>query len=215
MSITFEQIAKANESIKTTKIKNKDYAEVPQRVKAFRMVYPNGLIDTALLEDTGDRCSFRATVADEDGKILATGTAFEERKGMINGTSYIENCETSAVGRALGFAGFGIDVSIASAEEVSNAIAQQEAKKTETPKKEPKTKEPSKTSGKTFSEAPKDDGTPIEKLQIEAIQTLLTDAPAERIDAFNKALVFYDVVNITKLTKAQAAQMIARLRTYK
>ena len=78
-----------------------------------------------------------------------------------------------------------------------------------------KAKEPAKTSGKTFSEAPKDDGTPINQTQTDAIQTLLTDAPAARLEAFNKALDFYKVENITQLTKAQAAQLIARLRTYK
>ena len=61
---------------------------------------------------------------------LGSGTAYEkEDSTFINTTSYIENCETSAVGRALGFAGFGIDVSIASAEEVGNAILNQEEKK--------------------------------------------------------------------------------------
>ena len=39
--ITFEDIQKANETIKTTDIKGKDYAEVNQRIKAYRMVYPN------------------------------------------------------------------------------------------------------------------------------------------------------------------------------
>lgn len=58
--------------------------------------------------------------------VLGTGTAYEkEGSTFINKTSYIENCETSAVGRALGMAGFGIDTSIASAEEVQNAIANQ------------------------------------------------------------------------------------------
>ena len=49
-----------------------------------------------------------------------------------NKTSYIENCETSAVGRALGMCGFGIDTSIASAEEVQNAMANQKTKETKT-----------------------------------------------------------------------------------
>jgi predicted Fe-Mo cluster-binding NifX family protein len=53
----------------------------------------------------------------------------KEGSTFINKTSYLENCETSACGRALGMAGFGIDVSIASFEEVSNAIAQQEDQK--------------------------------------------------------------------------------------
>lgn len=68
---------------------------------------------------------------------------------------------------------------------------------------------------RTFDEAPTDDGAPVEKVQTDAIQVLLTDAPATRLEAFNKALDFYHVENISQLTKAQAAQLIARLRTYK
>ena len=61
-----------------------------------------------------------------NGKIVATGHA-QEKEGstFINKTSYIENAETSAIGRALGLLGIGIDTSIASAEEVSTAIANQ------------------------------------------------------------------------------------------
>ena len=42
--MTYEQLIKANESIKTTDIKGKEYAEVNQRIKAFRMIYPEGFI---------------------------------------------------------------------------------------------------------------------------------------------------------------------------
>ena len=129
--IKFEDIQKANDSIKTTDIKGKEYAEVNQRIKAFRMVYPTGSIRTELESNENGVCIFRATVGYLDGNndtvILGTGTAYEkENSSFINKTSYIENCETSAVGRALGMAGFGIDTSVASAEEVGNAILQQE-----------------------------------------------------------------------------------------
>lgn len=119
-------LAIANETIKTTNIKGKDYAEVNQRIKAFRMVYPEGIIETQLVSNQNGVCVFRAEVMDKNGKLIATGTAYEkEDSSFINQTSYIENCETSAVGRALGMAGFGIDVSVASAEEVQNAINNQ------------------------------------------------------------------------------------------
>lgn len=119
-------LAIANETIKTTDIKGKDYAEVNQRIKAFRMVYPQGTIQTHLISNENGVCIFRASVCDEKGNLLGTGTAYEkEDSSFINKTSYIENCETSAVGRALGMAGFGIDVSVASAEEVQNAINNQ------------------------------------------------------------------------------------------
>ena len=124
--ITFEDIRKANENIKTTDIKGKEYAEVNQRIKAFRMVFPNGSISTEIISLNDGVVTMRAIVCDEDGKLLGTGTAQEkETSSFINKTSYIENCETSAVGRALGMCGFGIDTSVASAEEVQNAINNQ------------------------------------------------------------------------------------------
>ena len=122
-------LAIANETIKTTDIKGKEYAEVNQRIKAFRMIYPQGVIETEMLSNENGVCVFKATIGyRENGELykLATGTAYEkEDSSFINKTSYIENCETSAVGRALGMAGFGIDVSVASAEEVQNAINNQ------------------------------------------------------------------------------------------
>lgn len=128
--ITYEQILKANETIKTTDIKGKDYAEVNQRIKAFRMVYPNGFILNEMTSNDNGVCIFKSSIGyyDDDGNqiVLGTGTAYEkENSTFINKTSYIENCETSAVGRALGMLGFGIDTSIASAEEVTNAINNQ------------------------------------------------------------------------------------------
>ena len=120
-------LAIANETIKTTDIKGKEYAEVNQRIKAFRMVYPQGSILTEMLSNENGICVFKAEVYDDEHNVLGTGHAQEkEDSSFINKTSYIENCETSAVGRALGMCGFGIDVSVASAEEVQNAIANQE-----------------------------------------------------------------------------------------
>lgn len=136
--VTFEQIKNANESIHTTDIKGKAYAEVNQRIKAFRIVYPDGIIETDMVSNENGVCIFRAKVGYyerfEDGCVginwLSTGTAYEkESSSFINKTSYIENCETSAVGRALGLAGFGIDTSVASYEEVANAIENQKPKK--------------------------------------------------------------------------------------
>lgn len=129
MAITYEELQHANSLIKTTPVKGKDYAEVPQRVKAFRSLFPEGTISTEMISNENGVCIFRATVSNGE-TILGVGTAYEkEDSSYINKTSYIENCETSAVGRALGFSGFGIDKSIASAEEVANAILNQEQDK--------------------------------------------------------------------------------------
>ena len=125
----WQSLVKVNAAIRTTNIKGKEYAEVNQRVKAFRTLYPEGFITTEILCREGGLCIIKATVghyADGKSVILATGTAYEkEGSSQINRTSYIENCETSAVGRALGMAGFGIDTSIASADEMNNALLQQ------------------------------------------------------------------------------------------
>lgn len=124
--LTAEQLRKANENIRMTDVKGKAYAEVNQRIKAFRAVCPNGSIITEIVKDEGGVCLMKATVSDESGNVLGVGHAYEkENSSYINKTSYIENCETSAVGRALGMCGIGVDTSLASAEEVQNAAAQQ------------------------------------------------------------------------------------------
>lgn len=114
---------------KTVNIKGKEYVEVNERVKFFREKYVGWRIETEMLSNEGGVCVFKAIVKNETGEIVSTGHAFEkESSSFINKTSYIENCETSAVGRALGFLGIGIDTSIASSEEVTNAINNQTKK---------------------------------------------------------------------------------------
>lgn len=122
----YEEIAKANSSLKSTDIKGKDYVEVNQRIKAFRQVFPLGTITTSIISLENGVVLMQATVQNEEGVTLATGYASEkENSSFINKTSFIENCETSAIGRALGFCGFGIDSSVASAEEVENTMLNQ------------------------------------------------------------------------------------------
>lgn len=124
--MNFEDLKKVNEKIKTVDIKGKEYAEVNQKVLGFRELFPTGYITTEILSHENGVVVMKATVGVDD-KVLSTGIAYEkENSSFINKTSYIENCETSAVGRALSFLGIGIDTSIASAEEVQNAIKQQE-----------------------------------------------------------------------------------------
>lgn len=132
--ITYEDLERVNKEIQTIDVKDRPYAQVSQRIKAFRKLFPTGFICTDLISNENGVCIIKATVGykDENGErcILGTGTAYEkENSSFINKTSYIENCETSAVGRALGMCGFGIDADVASAEEVQNANLQQEAEK--------------------------------------------------------------------------------------
>ena len=121
-----EGLQKANEQLKTIDVKGKNYVQVNERVKAFRMICPNGCISSEIVSLEDGVVTMKATVTNENGKILGTGFAQEkETSSFINKTSFIENCETSAVGRALGFAGIGIDGSMASADEVANAMLNQ------------------------------------------------------------------------------------------
>lgn len=141
--MTNESLQKANQNIRTTDVKGKDYAEVNQRIKAFRSICPNGKIENEILSIESGVCIIKSTVSDENGNILGVGHAYEkEGSSYINKTSFIENCETSAVGRALGMCGIGIDTSIASADEVANAIKQQGDKKAASSQKKEAEKAP-------------------------------------------------------------------------
>lgn len=128
--MTFEDLKRVNETVKRIEVKGKAYACVAARVQAFRELYPNGLIDTEIISMSDGVVTMKTTIYDEQGNKLATGFAQEkESASYINKTSYIENCETSAVGRALGMLGIGSDEQMASAEEMANAIGNQDGPK--------------------------------------------------------------------------------------
>lgn len=124
-----EKMPNANK-LKSVNIKGKQYVEVNERIKYFRENYEGWSLTTELVSLENGICVMKATVRDTDNVVKATGFAYEkEGSSFINETSYIENCETSAWGRALGNLGIGIDASIASAEEVQNAQLNQHDKK--------------------------------------------------------------------------------------
>ena len=114
------------------------------------MCFPEGFISTEIvgLEDGVVTMKSQVGYYREDMLPVVLGTGYAQEKessSFINKTSFIENCETSSVGRALGMAGFGIDVSVASAEEVTNAINNQ--------KEETITPEMADIIGKTYTGA--------------------------------------------------------------
>ena len=120
----------SNYKFKTTNIRGKQYVEVNERIKFFRQEdrYKDWTIMSEFPIIDAEVCVCKVTVADSSGRVVATGHAHEERASSnINKTSFVENCETSAVGRALAILGIGIDTSIASANEVEDAIAKQQA----------------------------------------------------------------------------------------
>lgn len=129
-----EQTAKTNQrtkvKLKTVNIKGKPYITVDERLIYFRDHYPNHALESEVIEKTENTILIKAVISDENSRVIATGLAEEEKdSSYINKTSYVENCETSAWGRALANFGIGIDAgSVASADEVNNAIANQNKK---------------------------------------------------------------------------------------
>ena len=119
-------LAQANETLTKVDIKGKDYIPVSERIRAFRLIYPRGQIATEIIGLENGVCTMKASVFDDEGHLLGTGHAQEkESSSFINKTSYIENCETSCIGRALGSCGIGLENGFASFEEVANAKLQQ------------------------------------------------------------------------------------------
>ena len=112
--------------IKTTKIGQKDYVDVSERILFFWELHPDWSILTSIEEvnlETGV-VIIKAWVEDEKGRVRSTGHAHEfqaDKKSRVNMTSFVENCETSAIGRALGTLGIGTEYGIASAFEVKLA----------------------------------------------------------------------------------------------
>mgnify|MGYP001169238316 FL=1 len=110
-------------NLKTINIKGKEYVEVNERLKYFRENYKDYALTTEVLQCTEEHCVMKASIFNAEGVVIATGHAHETRgSSFINKTSHVEVCETSAWGRALGNFGIGIDSSVASADEVQNAI---------------------------------------------------------------------------------------------
>lgn len=116
---------------KTTNIKGKEYVEVNERVLFLRNdpKYDGWSMLSEVVEHKDNAIMIMTTIYNSNGDAVATGLAREkEGDGFINKTSYVENCETSSWGRALANLGIGIEASIASSNEVSNAILQQNSK---------------------------------------------------------------------------------------
>lgn len=131
MNISYEKIVEVNKGVTYTNVKGKNYAEVAQKVQAFRNLIPDGYITTEIIRFDPGVVYMKAEAGYyENGQrvMLSTGMAFERQDASnVNKTSFIENCETSAVGRALAFIGLGSESSICSVEELTNAIQTQNA----------------------------------------------------------------------------------------
>lgn len=134
LSEAIAAIANLDDTEKTVVGGRKRYTTVATRTEIFRRYCPSGSIETSVTHDDNDRVVVRAIVRDQDERLRSSGYAEEVRSTRgVNSTSAIENCETSAVGRAL--ANLGLHGGeYASADEMVVALsAQQQLEDSATP----------------------------------------------------------------------------------
>lgn len=107
-------------NMKTILIKGKEYIPVVERVKELHKINKNASINTEIVRFEDNRISVKATVTlvTEEGEISFTGHSQAVYGTGMMGDVALEIAETSAVGRALGFAGIGLIDGIASADEM-------------------------------------------------------------------------------------------------
>jgi len=99
-----------------------DYETVEERLSKFWKEHPDGQIHTKLLESQSARFIVEASIfrTEADSRPWTTGLAEETVQGRgVNATSALENCETSAIGRALANAGYATKGKRASREEMT------------------------------------------------------------------------------------------------
>ena len=111
----------------TINIRGNDYETAASRIARFRGDRPEWSIVTELLADDGDRVMFRASLLNEEGRVIATGHAEKRRAGQVATMGPIMCTETAAIARCLGIAGWNAAAELATAEEVTDAIERERA----------------------------------------------------------------------------------------
>jgi hypothetical protein len=105
-----------------------DYETVEERLIKFWKDHPDGRIDTRLVEASATRFIVQAYIyrTEVDQHPWSSGLAEETVQGRgVNATSALENCETSAIGRALASAGYATKGKRPSREEMAKVAAKQ------------------------------------------------------------------------------------------
>jgi len=178
------------------KIHGNDYETVAHRLARFRKDHPTGWIECSIIQDDSKVIVMRASIGFEDDVLIATGHAEEVRgSSNINKTSALENCETSAIGRALAAAGYESGGSIASADEVQIAVARQAYEKTV-----------KKTAQKSSVKEPR-----VTSHQLEAL-SILIKAHDNSEKYLNKILSWGRCDHIKELTQEQAGSLLSEAK---
>jgi len=135
---TMALVAELNHSHGVTQRGGKKYTQVVHRMEAFRQMHGTEYgVDTHILVDDGQRVVVKAKITNMDGVVIGAGMAEEIRgQGNVNKTSALENCETSAIGRALASLGLA-GGEYASANEMDGVGRKEEAIASMPPPKQP------------------------------------------------------------------------------
>lgn len=171
----------------TINIHGREYVPVSERVRLAHLHDGKLSIVTELIATTPEAI-VKATVTTDKG--IFTGYSASNSSKAIEKTSPIEIAETSAVGRALGFAGYGIDDGIASADEVENATSSTETTPTFTKKAATTQSEPL-----------------ISDKQLAYLAMLMSEKGVPEENVYEE----FDVMSRKDLTKKQASVLIDRL----
>ena len=185
-------------------IHGREYKTVALRVTEFRADHPDWSITTAIVDRSEDSVVMYATVLNDQGRIIGTGYAEESRNASaINKTSALENCETSAIGRALAACGYG-GTEYASANEVQNAVAHQRNAAAK-PEPEPDKRKPEPEPDKR---KPTPAGDQITKAQLNRLASLAYD-PRLKTET---QLAIRDRLKSGQLTRGSAGAIIAKAK---
>ena len=185
--------------MKTINIKGKEYVTVNERLKEFRNTFKDYSLVSEIIELGADFCTMKATIIDDKGVVRATGFAREViAKSPINKYAFVENCETSAMGRALGNFGIGIDEAVCTADELLMKLAQdQKPEKQEKPQFEQEAikEKAARTRAYNKGEEPKEEGKTLEQRKndcIAYVKTLTKEEYKEKSnsikDKFNRLM---------------------------
>lgn len=180
----------------TTRLGGKDYVMVSGRVLLAHEDNPELLtIETQLLKDDDDSCIFQATVTTRKGVFTGTAASYKKTGTPQEKKTPLECSETSAVGRALAFAGYAIANGIASADEVARS---EDSVPQEAPQARPKA---------TMTAHPQ---APVlaNKGQLDEIVSLANETGSSLPDLY----AHYHIAHLSELTEARAAEAIKILQ---